>query len=122
MCRCDTIGLVVRIPLAILLFAAPLFAQSDEFRVYTDAPRLLLTPQRLRLLQREHQRDSLRWNIVDALISGGAACRSRVSPGLSTTGPPETWLGARRRSIGRWSETPTTCGSSRWSSIGAVPR
>lgn len=63
---------LVRIPLAILLFAAPLFAQSDEFRVYTDAPRLLLTPQRLRLLQRERQRDSLRWNIVDALISGGA--------------------------------------------------
>jgi hypothetical protein len=63
---------VVRISLAILLFAAPLLAQSDEFRVYTDAPRLLLTPQRLRLLQRERQRDSLRWNIVDALISGGA--------------------------------------------------
>ena len=54
------------------MFTAPLFAQSDEFRPYTDAPRLLLTPQRLRLLQREHQRDSLRWNIVDALISGGA--------------------------------------------------
>ena len=62
----------MRIPLAILLFAAPLFAQSDEFRVYTDAPRLLLTPQRLRLLQRERQRDSLRWNVVDGLISGGA--------------------------------------------------
>lgn len=62
----------MRIPLAILLFAAPLFAQSDEFRVYTNSPRLLLTPQRLRLLQRERQRDSLRWNIVDALISGGA--------------------------------------------------
>jgi hypothetical protein len=63
---------LVRIPLAILLFAASLLAQSDEFRVYTAAPRLLLTPQRLRLLQRERQRDSLRWNIVDALISGGA--------------------------------------------------
>jgi len=63
---------LVRIPLAILLCAAPLLAQSDEYRVYTDAPRLLLTPQRLRLLQRERQRDSLRWNIVDALISGGA--------------------------------------------------
>lgn len=62
----------MRIPLAILLLAAPLCAQSDEFRVYTDAPRLLLTPQRLRLLQRERQRDSLRWNVLDALISGGA--------------------------------------------------
>ncbi|MEO8049662.1 MAG: hypothetical protein ABI833_04530 [Acidobacteriota bacterium] len=62
----------MRIQLVILLLAAPLFAQSDEFRVYTDAPRLLLTPQRLRLLQRERQRDTLRWNVLDALISGGA--------------------------------------------------
>ncbi len=62
----------MRIPFAILLIAAPLFGQSDEFRVYTDAPRLLLTPQRLRLLQRERQRDSLRWNVLDGLISGGA--------------------------------------------------
>lgn len=62
----------MRIPFVILLLAAPLFAQSDEFRVYPDAPRLLLTPQRLRLLQRERQRDSLRWNIVDGLISAGA--------------------------------------------------
>jgi hypothetical protein len=64
---------LVRISLAILLLAVPLFAQSDEFRVYTEAPRLLLTPQRLRLLQRERQRDSLRWNVLDGLISGGAA-------------------------------------------------
>jgi hypothetical protein len=64
---------VVRNPFAILLLAVPLLAQSDEFRVYTDAPRLLLTPQRLRLLQRERQRDSLRWNVLDALISGGAS-------------------------------------------------
>ena len=60
-------------PLAIVLFAAPLLAQSDEFRVYTDAPRLLLTPQRLRLVQRERERDSLRWQPFNALISGGAA-------------------------------------------------
>jgi hypothetical protein len=50
-----------------------LFAQSDEFRVYSDAPRLLLTPQRLRLLQRERERDSLRWQPFNALVSGGAA-------------------------------------------------
>lgn len=59
--------------MAIVLLAAPLFAQSDEFRVYSDAPRLLLTPQRLRLLQRERERDSLRWQPFSALISGGAA-------------------------------------------------
>jgi len=50
-----------------------LFAQSDEFRVYSDAPRLLLNPQRLRLVQRERERDSLRWQPFSALVSGGAA-------------------------------------------------
>ena len=63
----------MRSSLAILLLAVPLFAQSDEFRVYSDAPRLLLTPQRLRLLQRERERDSLRWQPFNALVSGGAA-------------------------------------------------
>ncbi len=63
----------MRSSLAILLLAAPLFAQSDEFRVYSDAPRLLLTAQRLRLLKRERERDSLRWQPFNALVSGGAA-------------------------------------------------
>ena len=71
-CRCDTMA-QVRSSLALLLLAAPLFAQSDEFRVYTDSPRLLLNPQHLRLLQRERERDSLRWQPFNALISGGAA-------------------------------------------------
>lgn len=66
--------------LVILLLTSPLFAQSDEFKVYSDAPRLLLTPQRLRLLQRERERDSLRWQAFDALISGGAAM---PEPGFS---------------------------------------
>ena len=56
-----------------LLIAAPLFAQGDEFRVYSDAPRLLLTPQRLRLLQRERERASARWQTFSGLVSGGAA-------------------------------------------------
>jgi hypothetical protein len=86
---------LVRIPLAILLCAAPLLAQSDEFRVYTDAPRLLLTPQRLRLLQREHQRDSLRWNIVDALISGGAVLPEPGFAWALCTGLPGTVLGQK---------------------------
>src|SRR5579862_2178269 len=63
----------MRIPVVILLLAAPLFAQSDEFRVYSDAPRLLLTPQRWRLLQRERERDSLRWQPFNALVSSGPA-------------------------------------------------
>jgi hypothetical protein len=45
---------------------------DDDFHVYRDAPRLLLTPQRLRLLQRERERQSPRWEQFEALISGGA--------------------------------------------------
>lgn len=62
----------------LLFFAAlPVLAgvaqQADEdFHVYTDAPRLLLSKQRLRLLQRERERQSMRWEQFDALISGGA--------------------------------------------------
>ncbi len=60
-----------------LLFFVPLglFAQNqadEDFHVYTDAPRLLLTHQRLRLLQRERERGSVRWQQFDALVSGGA--------------------------------------------------
>jgi len=47
--------------------------QADEdFHVYTESPRLLLTKQRLRLLQRERERQSMRWQQFDALVSGGA--------------------------------------------------
>jgi hypothetical protein len=45
---------------------------DDEFRVYTEAPRLLLKPQRLRLLRRERERDSERWRHLNALIAGKA--------------------------------------------------
>lgn len=47
-------------------------ASDEDFHVYTDAPRLLLTKQRLRLLQREHERGTARWQQLDSLISGGA--------------------------------------------------
>jgi len=45
---------------------------DEDFHVYRDAPRLLLTPPRLRLLQRERERQSPRWEQFDSLISGGA--------------------------------------------------
>jgi hypothetical protein len=51
--------------------ASSLFGQ-EEYKVYTDAPRLLLKPQRLRLLRRERERQSPRWQHLDALISGKA--------------------------------------------------
>ena len=45
---------------------------DEDFHVFTDAPRLLLTKTRLRLLQRERERQSMRWQQFDALVSGGA--------------------------------------------------
>ena len=46
---------------------------SDEvFRVYTEAPRLLLRAQRLRLLKRESERKSMRWEQFHALMAGAA--------------------------------------------------
>ena len=47
-------------------------AYDEDFHVYTDAPRLFLTKQRLRLLERERERKSMRWEQFDALVSGGA--------------------------------------------------
>jgi len=73
--RCDTI-VSVRAVLILLLFVGLLGGQSppdEDFHVYRDAPRLLLTPQRLRLLQRERERQSPRWEQYDSLMSGGAA-------------------------------------------------
>ncbi len=65
-----------RFSLAIpILLAGFAFGQSpadEDYHVYTDAPRLLLTKQRLRLLQRERERHSMRWAQFDSLISGGA--------------------------------------------------
>ena len=61
--------------LALLWIALPVLAQTaqdEDYHVYTDAPRLILTKQRLRLLQRERERQSMRWQQFDALVSGGA--------------------------------------------------
>jgi hypothetical protein len=55
-----------------LASAALLQAQEDEYRVYTEHPRLILTAQRLRLLKRERERESQRWRQFDLLVKGGA--------------------------------------------------
>ena len=47
-------------------------AQSDEFRVYTEHPRLFLNAQRLRLLKRERDRDSMRWRQYSLLVRAAA--------------------------------------------------
>jgi hypothetical protein len=57
-----------------LLFSGVCAAQqaSDEFRVYTDHPRLFLGAQRLRLLKRERDRDSMRWRQFSLLVQAAA--------------------------------------------------
>ena len=47
-----------------------LLAQDEEFRVYTEHPRLILTAQRLRLLKRERERESQRWRQFELLVKG----------------------------------------------------
>src|SRR5580658_10908739 len=58
------------------LSALPLLGQNpprpDSFRVYTESPRLLMRPARLRLLRRERERRSLRWDQFETLWTAGA--------------------------------------------------
>lgn len=63
--------MVALVGLAVLGYR-PLAAADEDFHVFTDAPRLLLTKQRLKLLQRERERDSVRWQQFDALVTAGA--------------------------------------------------
>lgn len=55
-------------------------AQDEDFRVFTDHPRLFLRAQRLRLLRRERQRRSMRWEQFETLMAGKARM---PEPGLS---------------------------------------
>ncbi len=45
---------------------------SIDFKVYVEPPRLLLAGRRLRLLRRERERKSMRWEQYSALVEGGA--------------------------------------------------
>jgi hypothetical protein len=47
-------------------------ASEDIYRVYTEPPRIFLRPQRLRLLKRESERKSIRWEQFQTLVGGGA--------------------------------------------------
>src|ERR1700722_13271498 len=47
-------------------------AKPDSFKVYTEGPRLLLRPQRLKLLRRERERRSLRWDQFETLWTANA--------------------------------------------------
>src|SRR3954453_23975021 len=63
----------MRAVLVLLLTAAAICQTTEEdFHVYKDYPRLILTPQRLKLLRREKERESPRWQQFDSLIRGKA--------------------------------------------------
>jgi hypothetical protein len=47
-------------------------AVPDSFKVYSETPRLLLRPARLKLLRRERERRSLRWDQFETLWTAGA--------------------------------------------------
>jgi hypothetical protein len=50
-------------------------AEPIDFKVYSQPPRLLLTAPRLRLLRRERERQSMRWEQFSALMQGHARMR-----------------------------------------------
>jgi hypothetical protein len=59
----------------VVLFAhLALFAQDEvDYKAYTESPRLLLNSRRLRLLKRERERESMRWQQFHVLMAGKAA-------------------------------------------------
>ena len=46
--------------------------QEEDFQVYTDHPRLFLPSRRLKLLKRERERTSIRWQQFETLVAGRA--------------------------------------------------
>jgi len=86
LCRYDTIRMMTHLGrstdmFCLILLAAGVAAraqQSDEpVTVSAEHPRLFLRPQRLRLLKRERQRMSPRWQQFESLIAGRAPMPER---------------------------------------------
>src|SRR5437763_12223030 len=64
--------------LAFAWWPAAAQAPADEpVTVSADHPRLFLRPQRLRLLRRERERSSMRWQQFAALVAGNAPLPER---------------------------------------------
>src|SRR5689334_20409659 len=62
---------------SLFLLVAPVLpalgqSQEESLRVYGDHPRLLLGSHRLKLLQKERERHSLRWQQFELLMAGHA--------------------------------------------------
>lgn len=91
---------------ALLGLAARADTRPDSFRVYSEGPRLFLRPARLKLLRREKERQSLRWEQFDNLWNGNAPF------------PELGWVAALRYQIAQdnaagktalqWAISPTT--------------
>jgi hypothetical protein len=64
----------MRFCILLLIGAVTAAAQTgaEDYQIYTEHPRLLLTSKRLRLLKRERERTSLRWNQFETLMRGKA--------------------------------------------------
>lgn len=72
-CGAMTHCFLMRLALALwMAVAIPGQSVDEDFHVYKDHPRLLLTAQRLRLLKRERERQTPRWQQFDAFIQGKA--------------------------------------------------
>jgi hypothetical protein len=72
---------------SLILACLPVLAQDsnsltpeEDFRAFTESPRIFLRPQRLRLLQRERERQSIRWEQFSALVAGRAPM---AEPGIA---------------------------------------
>jgi len=68
MTRRDALRILPALPALTLLGQS----RPDSFKAYTEGPRLLLRPQRLKLLRRERERRSLRWDQFETLWTGNA--------------------------------------------------
>src|SRR5215510_5085022 len=65
-------GLGLLFILMILVWPAGAQSHQDSLRIYTEPPRLFLGPHRLKLLQKERERRSLRWQQFELLMAGHA--------------------------------------------------
>jgi hypothetical protein len=68
-----------RLARVVWILALSCAAQSTEetLKVYTEHPRIFLRPARLKLLQRERERQSLRWRQFELLMAGKAPMPER---------------------------------------------
>src|SRR5690242_10478634 len=61
-----------RLFVALILAAAALAQSPEDTRILAEHPRIFLGPRRLKLLRRERERQSLRWEQFHLLMAGHA--------------------------------------------------